>query len=495
MNAFARRGACPALSTPMQTGDGLLARLNTVAGGLSPKALIGLCESALRHGNGIVEVTARGSIQIRGLTPQSAQALARDVDALEIDVRIGVPVETGPLAGIDAEEIADPRPLANEIRAAIEKAGLSARVGPKVSVVVDGGGRVPMDRISADVRLTACSDMPAWQLAIGGIAASARPLGFIDEAHACAATILILEAIATLGHEARARDLDAQHIAERIFLSGLPAISPTGREKSGLNAGYVFAAPETGESAFQTPVFSLVEEMAGGPERGNLQARPKGTPIATFPLVDGRCALGIALPFGSMAAENIIALAQGAIALGAAEIRPAPSRALLFPGMNLDPCETLRDAATSLGFITEAHDPRLSIAACPGAPACASGRIATRALAERIAAHDADFLDGSFTLHVSGCAKGCAHPAPAGLTLIGHGLHDHELDTHDGRAGIALDATARSPEAAVTVISDAQAGMERIAALARRNRRSGETVAACLARLGAGAVTNAFVQG
>jgi precorrin-3B synthase len=487
MSAFARRGACPALSTPMQTGDGLLARLNTIAGGLPPKALIGLCESALRHGNGIVEVTARGSIQIRGLTPQSAQALARDVDALEIEVRSGVPVETGPLAGIDAQEISDPRPLANEIRAAIEKAGLGARLGPKVSVVVDGGGLLPMDGVSADVRLTACGDMPAWRLAIGGTAASARPLGFVNEAQACAATAVILDAIAALGREARARDLDAQHIAERIFLSGLPAISPTGREKSGLNAGSAFAALETGERAFQTLVSSCVGEMAGKPERGNPQAPPTNTPIATFPLVDGTYALGIALPFGSMPAENIIALAQGAIALGATEIRPAPSRALLFPGMSLDACETLHDADTSLGFCTDACDPRLSIAACPGAPACASGRIATRALAERIAAHDADFLDGSFTLHVSGCAKGCARPAPAAITLVGH--------DHDGGAGIALDATARSPEAAVTVISDAQAGMERIAALARRNRRSGETMAACLARLGAGAITNAFVQG
>ncbi|RVC72536.1 precorrin-3B synthase, partial [Mesorhizobium sp. M4A.F.Ca.ET.022.05.2.1] len=55
MNAFSRRGACPALSTPMQTGDGLLVRLNPVAGGMPPKLLIGLGESALRHGNGIME--------------------------------------------------------------------------------------------------------------------------------------------------------------------------------------------------------------------------------------------------------------------------------------------------------------------------------------------------------------------------------------------------------------------------------------------------------
>ncbi|WP_313956071.1 hypothetical protein [Mesorhizobium amorphae] len=112
MNAFQRRGACPALSTPMQTGDGLLVRLNPVAGGLSPKALIGLAESATRHGNGIMEVTARGSIQIRGLTTAGAGQLATEVNALGIAVRTGVPVETGPLAGLDMHEIADPRPLA-----------------------------------------------------------------------------------------------------------------------------------------------------------------------------------------------------------------------------------------------------------------------------------------------------------------------------------------------------------------------------------------------
>lgn len=103
MNAFSRRGACPALSAPMQTGDGLLVRLNPVAGGLSPKQLIGLGESALRHGNGIMEVTARGSLQIRGLTAESARLLAAEVDALGIAVRSGVPVETGPLAGIDPD--------------------------------------------------------------------------------------------------------------------------------------------------------------------------------------------------------------------------------------------------------------------------------------------------------------------------------------------------------------------------------------------------------
>jgi precorrin-3B synthase len=36
-----------------------------------------------------------------------------------------------------------------------------------------------------------------------------------------------------------------------------------------------------------------------------------------------------------------------------------------------------------------------------------------------IAATAAPHLSGSFKIHISGCAKGCAHPAPAALTVVG----------------------------------------------------------------------------
>ncbi|RUW71624.1 precorrin-3B synthase, partial [Mesorhizobium sp. M1E.F.Ca.ET.063.01.1.1] len=182
MNAFSRRGACPALSAPMQTGDGLLVRLNPVAGGLSPKSLIGLCESALRHGNGIMEVTARGSLQIRGLTAASARLLAAEVDALGIEVRSGVPVEIGPLAGIDPQEIADPLPLAERVRMAIEEAGLTQRLGPKVSVIVDGGGQLAMDELMADVRLAAVQATAGvqWSVSVAGDGRTAKLLATVD---------------------------------------------------------------------------------------------------------------------------------------------------------------------------------------------------------------------------------------------------------------------------------------------------------------------------
>ena len=88
--------------------------------------------------------------------------------------------------------------------------------------------------------------------------------------------------------------------------------------------------------------------------------------------------------------------------------------------------------AERLGFVTRADDPRRRIVACPGAPACASAFIAARAIASEIAETLREPSSG--TIHISGCAKGCAHPRPAALTIVG---------TENG-CGIVERGTART---------------------------------------------------
>ncbi|MER8409729.1 precorrin-3B synthase [Mesorhizobium sp. M1342] len=501
MNAFSRRGACPALSAPMQTGDGLLVRLNPVAGGLSsggpssgglsPKLLIGLAESALRHGNGIMEVTARGSLQIRGLTADSAALLAAEVDALDIAVRTGVPVETGPLAGIDPQEIADPRPLAERIRAAIGEAGLTQRLGPKVSVIVDGGGQLTMDAVTADVRLKAvrASAGVLWAVSVAGDGQSARPLATVDDDVARDIAVAVLRMIAEKGREAHARDLTERQL---VSLAGwhsvappsvLPDISPARGEIGGSDAGSrpatsaVDVTSAIGESADDGSISPLAGEMSGRTEGGVQDRRP----IGLFSLSTDH-ALGIALPYGSMPADKLIALAQHALALGTSEIRPAPGRVLLFLGQPPAANSSLQHTATALGFVTAPTDPRTRIAACPGTPACASGRIATRDIAETIATENADILD--FTLHVSGCAKGCAHPGSAALTIVGG----------ENGAGLVVNATAKALPAGYRPGYDAARGIGRVAAMIRGTRYQGETAAACLARLGPAGIAEAYRQ-
>ncbi|TJV38108.1 MAG: precorrin-3B synthase [Mesorhizobium sp.] len=490
MNAFSRRGACPALSAPMLTGDGLLVRLNPVAGGLSPKLLIGLAESALRHGNGIMEVTARGSLQIRGLTTESAGLLAAEVDALGIAVRTGVPVETGPLAGIDPQEIADPGPLAERIRVAVDEAGLTQRLGPKVSVIVDGGGQLSMDAMTADVRLKAvrADNDIVWSVSIAGDGRNAKILAKVDADAARDIAVAALRMVAERGREAHTRDLsDRQLVSLAGWLcltslreappSVLPDISPSRGEIGSSGAGFSLTRPEIGETIGDSVISPLEGEMSGRTEGGASRK-----PIGLFPLAGDTFTLGIALPYGSMPADKIIALAQSALALGTIEIRLAPGRALLFLGQPAAANQPLQDTAAALGFVTSPTDPRTRIAACPGTPACASGRIATRDIAGTIAAENADILD--FTLHISGCAKGCAHPGPAALTIVGG----------ENGAGLVVNATAKALPAGYRPGYDAARGFSRVAAVIRSARFQGETAAACLTRLGPAAIAEAYRQ-
>ncbi|MBX3580665.1 MAG: precorrin-3B synthase [Rhizobiaceae bacterium] len=431
---FTRRGACPALSAPMKTGDGLLVRLNPVAGGLSPDALTGLCEAALAHGNGIIEVTARGSIQIRGLSEHSAVPFAEAVTELGIAVHTGVPVQTGVLAGLDPTEVTDPTRLVESLRTAIAGAGLEGRLGPKVSVVVDGGGRTALDEVAADVRLTAVSG--GWRVAIAGHAQTARPLavaGSDDLARDRAITLL--SGIAEMGRRARGRDLND-------------------------------------------------EELGAEPSSAEYGSRPSAprTLIGNFDLRDGRLALGIGLPFGQTFADVLKTFCEAAISLGIEDIGPAPGRSLVAICESVKQMQELRERARMLGFITGADDPRCAISACPGAPDCASGHIEARKMATAIAREYRHLFDGSLHMHLSGCAKGCAHPAPSDITLVGT----------EGGMALVLNGTARDEAVAFADHDGAGRAFASMAALLAAQRKPREPTAQVLARIEPAEILEAF---
>ncbi|MCR6673420.1 hypothetical protein [Devosia ginsengisoli] len=134
------------------------------------------------------------------------------------------------------------------------------------------------------------------------------------------------------------------------------------------------------------------------------------SPIGILALRDGT-ATGIALPFGSSDHAALTALADTAISHGITELRLAPHHALLATGAPL----AFTAEAAALGFVTSPDDNRTRISACIGSDGCASGHVPARAIAARLAPHLAPVT----SLHVSGCAKGCAHPRRADVTLVG----------------------------------------------------------------------------
>jgi precorrin-3B synthase len=396
-----RRGACPSLPEPMATGDGLLARL-ALAAPLSPTQLAGLAKLSQCCGNGIVELSARGSLQVRGLTSTSAPAFAEGVGALEIAVRDGLAIETNPLAGLDPGAALDPRPLAEEI--AQRALPLAGRLAPKVSVIIDGGGTLHLDGLTADIRLAAL-DAGRLALEAGGV-----PLGVV-ELHAAAESVSrLLALLAASGPTARMASL----------------VSPNSRPHPEVRAQ---RASKDAEAEQRRSVASILggSGLARAPQ-DEAGKRPPAEPIGTRALTDGLFALGLGLAFGQtdhMALTDLAALAERA---GASGIATCFGRALLVIGLTEASIDMVRRNAVALGFITDPHDPRRSVSACPGRPACASGRIETRALAAELAP-----LAAGRSLHVSGCAKGCAHPGRADLTIVGL----------DGGAGLVVEGGPR----------------------------------------------------
>lgn len=407
MTAFVRRGACPSLAAPMQTGDGLLLRLTPPWDGWDPAAVVALAEAADRFGNGVLDITARGKLQLRGFTantvPRFAAALA------QAGLAEGPPVmAVGPLAGQDGQEIADPRPLAAQIAAALPD------LAPKVSVLVDGGGALHLDGMDADIRLRA-EDTRTWHLWAG-----TAYLGMVDAAAAFQAALMLADKLAdklaACGPDARMRDV----------------VAATG-------------GAATGAVALRRDLEGLARLSL--PPSSRPSPRDMAEPIGVHGLRAG-VALGVAGAFGTIGARTLAAFARAASASRA--LRPAPGRTLLAVGVPIDAMEPLQRIADELGLVTRADDPRRRIVACPGAPFCAAAEGATRPVAMRLAAHPAALPDGM--LHVSGCAKGCAHPAPAPVTLVGRA----------GRFGLVRDGTARSDPTVWLTPHDILAELDRL---------------------------------
>lgn len=108
----------------------------------------------------------------------------------------------------------------------------------------------------------------------------------------------------------------------------------------------------------------------------------------------------VGVPFGSMHADTLEELARRA-----PELRMTPWRMIFLPSAHEMPA--------GLDLVTRADDPMLRVEACTGAPWCPQACSETRSLARQLAA----FVPEGATLHVSGCAKGCACSRRA-VTLV-----------------------------------------------------------------------------
>ncbi|MGB7268265.1 MAG: precorrin-3B synthase [Albidovulum sp.] len=376
MTAPLIKGWCPGALRPMMSGDGLVVRIRPHAGRLSPDQARGIADLADLHGNGLIDLSARANLQIRGVRDASYPALIEGLKALglidpnpEAEARRNIAVSPFWQEGDGTLALADALAAALGHRDAPELPG-------KFGFAIDCGPMPLLGSTSADIRLE--------RAAQGAL---------ILRADGAKNGVLVGEETAV----PLAMDL------ARWFLDAGGAPEGRGRMAALLARG-----------AELPQKFSDADVITQKP---------------ALPPQPGPCAGGFltGFEFGQITAETVSVLAK----TGA--FRLTPWRMLLIEGAS--------DLPQIEGLITAPDDVRLRVTACTGAPGCPQGLLATRPLARALCS---SLPEGAY-LHVSGCAKGCAHPGPAPLVLTACADGTFNLI----RAGRAFDQPHRiglSPE-------------------------------------------------
>jgi precorrin-3B synthase len=424
-----RKGWCPGALKPMRTGDGLLVRVRLTGGRLSPALAAALAQAARDYGNGLFDLTARANLQLRGVRDETLQPLLDRLSELGVldDSAAAEQVRNvlaSPLAGLDETALIDVGPLVAELERRLTGDERFHVLPAKFGFLVDGGGVLPLEGIEADVGLRAVS-AEAFRLT-----ADEMEVGLVSGDEAVEAVLDLAEQFLGLRQpdERRMRDIVKRFQAEaRAFPTKL------GRGRGGVwsareastervRAGLVQSYPEIPSQAGHSP--SDLTSLGHLPQlRGGGWSRLAG-PYGTF--------FAAAAPFGRLDAHQLEGLAAIAETHNL-ELRLTPWRAILLAS-NTNPPPELGDNIAALGLVTDPSDPRLGIAACPGSPSCLSGEASARVDAERLAPALAPFIRAGASVHVSGCAKGCARRAPASITLVGEA----------GRYAVAFDADAKA---------------------------------------------------
>ncbi|WP_052711585.1 hypothetical protein [Elstera litoralis] len=170
-----RRGWCPGALRPMLSGDGYIVRIRP-RGPVIPQALAyALADLADRFGNGLIDLTARANLQLRGVreeTFQPLQTALADLGLLDTSIAQEARrnILRSPLCGIDPTAALDSRPLYTALEAWLMNDDTLAALPGKFGFGIDEGGLLPLPADASDLHARAqrTSEGPRWAVFAGG---------------------------------------------------------------------------------------------------------------------------------------------------------------------------------------------------------------------------------------------------------------------------------------------------------------------------------------
>jgi precorrin-3B synthase len=344
-----------------EAADGYLARIRLPGGLIGAGQMRVLARLAGEFGDGRVELTSRGNVQLRALAADAGGPLTDELTRAGLLPSLSHDrvrnVLASPLAGLDGGP--DLTGIVRDLDSALcARPRLAELPGRFLFAVDDGRGDVA--GLGADVTALVGADGTVVNgLATGGPGAEDEVVAVMV---ACAEAFLD-EAAAQGGTAWRMADLaDGDERIHAVVAARL---------------GLAAAVPEPAAAGSPAP------------------SRPVGLVGA-----DGTAAVLLA-PLGRLTPAQLTWLA------GQVTGRPAritPWRSVVVPDLP-DAARTLEEAAR-LGFGVDDASPWLRLTACAGRPGCASALADVQADAAGFAAQWPDRI-----VHVSGCARHCGRPA------------------------------------------------------------------------------------
>ncbi|ATW52554.1 precorrin-3B synthase [Streptomyces peucetius subsp. caesius ATCC 27952] len=387
-----RGDACPGALRLHTADDGALARVRVPAGVLSAAQAYALADAAQRLGDGALDITSRGNLQLRGLEAGCGGELALLLDAAGLlpsprHERVRN-VVASPLSGLDGRGYADVQPLVRELDALLCASERAPELSGRFLFALDDG-RGDMAELAADVMLLAEPGGGSVRVTVGDAAVRVKaedgPRAMLLAAEA------FLDAAATRAW--RVRELPAAHAVSAADLAARAAAA-------GLDADDAVAAVPP----------SCPDRAAGG----------EGPPVPGA----GHGAVYVVAPLGRVTASAWRLIAGVAERYGPGELRVTPWRGVVVVGAGEEQLGVLAGA----GLVTDPASPWLGVGACTGRPGCAKSLADVRADATALLPAGA----GGLPVHWSGCERRCGHPRGAWVDVVATAEGHYEVSAPGG---------------------------------------------------------------
>ncbi len=388
-----------------EAADGPLARVRVPGGAISAGQLLELAACAAELGSGVIELTSRANVQVRGLRSPSAFA-ARIAEAGLLPSAAHERVRNivaSPLGGRGPSGALDPQPLVEALdRVLCARPRLAGLPGRFLFAVDDGTNDVTA--LAADVTYT------SGHLLLAGMNCGAATISGRTESPALTAR-RAESAAATAGH------------ADSAAPTAGRADSAAGRAESA-DAGRVEAVSEVVAVMIAAAEAFLdvrgdawrIAEVAGGaaavaarlgravePGPDPRVPDPHAGPIAQR---DGRTALEVVAPLGRLSADQARVLATAANAPTDAKVRLTPWRTVML--LDLDDPAHAAGMLEAAGLVTDPGSPWVGVTACTGRPGCAKALADVQEDARGWVA--AQKRAQPARVHWSGCERRCGLP-------------------------------------------------------------------------------------